>query len=144
MNIFRGLSKGDVVAVVVLGSVLALLAVVLIMGLVSLLPITDKQKFLVLGALGICSLIGGYLTLKRMPPKNQQANPAPIKPTGHSQDCCSPVREKNRNLSHAPTIPKTAITISRVPTARDRKTTIALPILPSIKEFLSRYLHYVL
>lgn len=65
-NIFRGMSWAEIGLVVTLGTLLAVMAVLLLTGIVYLLPIADKYKFLVLFLLGLVSIFFGYEVLMRM------------------------------------------------------------------------------
>lgn len=128
------MSWQEVGMVVLGGTALATLNVIAIVVMVSLLPLTDKAKLIILFSLGLVNLFISYEVLIRMPPNSQNIRPATINPTDHSHDCCNAVRGINRILVHKPTIPKVATAIRKSPTIK----------VPNTINAFIKYLHKII
>jgi len=66
MNIFKGMSKSEIVVVVSLGLLLAWFGGVIVSAIIYLLPIAYELKLWILFLLGLGCISIGYFTLKRM------------------------------------------------------------------------------
>jgi hypothetical protein len=144
MNIFKGLSRRQIVIVVLLGTVVAVVLTVALVTLVSLFSISDKAKCQILFNLGIASWFIGYLVLIRTPAQNQQKAPPSAKPVGNSHDSLNGPNEINKNFSNTPVVPSKVIVSNNAPTAISMKTPSALSILSSFHCYLTKVLHNVL
>ena len=145
MNIFRGLSQQEAVAVVVFGTAIAVAVTIGLLAIVSSLPIAEDTRWWILYGLGVASWLIGYPLLSTRRPKNQAIPPATSSPTGHCHDVLNGSSEKNRKFCHIPIMPRMAIAIRRRPTRKQAKTTSGfVMVLSSFHSYLRRGLHNVL
>jgi hypothetical protein len=79
-NPFYGLFWQEIGIVAIVGTAIAILAVVILITILSLFHISDASKYKVVFSLGIASLFIGYwvITRKRISPKSQTKNQQPL------------------------------------------------------------------
>ena len=63
MNIFNGMSKSKIVAVILGGTVIAIVLALIISAIVFLLPLTDNAKTITFVILGFISFSAGYFVI---------------------------------------------------------------------------------
>lgn len=141
-NLFEGMSWEEVALTVVGGTALALIVGILIVVAVSLLPLSDKVRLLVLFSSGLAIWFIGYEVLRRMPPKIHTKTAAMIRPTTPLTELWRGVKSIKRMFVHKPIDPAIATAIRNNPSMNVPNTIIAF-IVKSLRKFI-QVLHNVL